>query len=125
MQQETSDFRIEQFTQEGDAQRRDHDALVQDLQDLFVWEKASDDIIRELEINIERQEDRVKRLGKDLRAQQEDSVAEFKGYQVNMGGEAIAEADERFNKVQKTANERIRKLEESLDAQQKSDREAP
>lgn len=36
----------------------------------------------------------------------------------------IAEADERFNKVQETANERIRKLEESLDAQQTSNREA-
>ena len=36
----------------------------------------------------------------------------------------IAEADKRFNKVQETANERICKLEESLDAQQKSDREA-
>ena len=45
-QQETSDRHIEQLTQEGDAQRRDYDALVQDLQDLFVREKASDDAIR-------------------------------------------------------------------------------
>ena len=44
-------------------------------------------------------------------------------YEVNMEG-AIAEADEGFNKVQETANERIRKLKESLDAEQKSDREA-
>lgn len=118
------------MTQEGETQRKDHDALLQTLENLRTQEKASEDAIHQLEVTVERQGDSIKRLEEDLNAQQEDSLAKFARYEIQIAGHkektqtTIAMADERFNKAQDMANERILELEESLDAEKKLGREA-
>lgn len=99
---------------------RDYDAFGQTLEDRRTQGKASQDAIHKLK------DDRIKRLEEDLRAQQEDSFAKFERYEVqcadyeNKIQATVAEANERFNKAQNMANERIFELEASLNAEKKS-----
>lgn len=119
--------------QEHDAQRQGYTALIQTIRDYEVFgqtledrrtqEKASQDALHKVK------DDRIKRLEEDLKVQQEDSFAKFERYEVQFAGyenkiqATIAESNERFNKAQNMANERIFQLEASLDAEKKSGQE--
>lgn len=121
-QLETLTGRVEQKTQEGDALREVRNGLLQSIQDLRDGQRDNADVIRHLEVTVQRQDERIKRREDDLEAQQEDSLAKFTSYELQIAAtndnlQAItAEAAERHAQ----ADERIRELEE----QDKSGREA-
>lgn len=129
-QQESSNCRIATMTQEGEAQRQNHDVLVQTIQDLRTQDKTSKEVILQLEATVKRQDDGIRQGEEGLRAEQEDSCAEVARFKAQIAGcedklkTTIEESDERFNKAQHTANERICELQEKVDAQKLSGWEA-
>lgn len=104
--------------------------LVQTIQDSCEREKASKDAIWKHEVTIAHLHDRMKRREDELNAQQQESFANHARYEVEIARfrekteTTITEAVNRCNTAQNLAEERIRKLEESLDAEQKSGQEA-
>lgn len=116
----------EELTRQGEDQRRDHDALVQAMEDLRVQKDASGDLNHRLELTIERKNKVIEMHEEDLRVQQEDSATRLASLEVQIADHqaslqsTIADADERVQKTQQTADERVRELEARLDAQQES-----
>ncbi|MCJ1466120.1 hypothetical protein MMC07_004739 [Pseudocyphellaria aurata] len=128
-QQESSNCR-EIMTQEDEAQRQNQGVLVQTIQDLRTQDKTSKEVILQLEDTVKRQDERIQQVEKSLRAEQEDSCAEVARFKAQIAGcedklkATIEESNERFDKAQHTANERICDLQEKLDAQKLSGWEA-
>lgn len=116
-EREAFDFRTEKMTHEAGALRRDHDALVQTIQDLRARERSRQD---DLELTVQRKEDRIRLCEKALLAQQEDSSAKFASLEAQIADgqdklkATIVEAEERFHTAEDKANERISELEDSL-----------
>ncbi|MCJ1422464.1 hypothetical protein MMC29_000344 [Sticta canariensis] len=116
-ERETFAFHKERLTHEGGALRRDHDALIQTIQNLQAHEKSSQD---DLELTVKQKDKRIQHCEKALRAQQEDSSARFARYEAQIADSqhklqaTIVEAEKRFHAAQNTANERISELEGSL-----------
>lgn len=103
--------------------------LVQIVQDPGEREKASKDAIWKPEVTVAQLQERMEQRKDDPDAQQQESFANYARYEVEIADlkekiETITEADERFHTAQDLADERIRKLEQSLDAEKKSGQEA-
>lgn len=130
LQQESSNRSLNNITQERDALRKEHDALVEALQDLRGREKACESVVHQLHVTIERKDDQTKQRDKDLAAKQEDSVTKFTRHEGQIADHKdnlqanMVEADQRFDQARHTSDERILELEQSIIAQQKSGQDA-
>ena len=122
-EQENNRRTLENITQ-------DHDALAQALQNLRTQQEEGDKVIDQRRVTIKEKDRQIKRHEQDLAAEQEDSLAKFTTYVSQIVDKTdsfrakMAEADLHFDRAQERASQLIFGPERSLEAGEKSGREA-